>query len=182
MGGSQGARSINMSVPNALASLNRSTNIKVMHDTGEEDYDEVNESYKRLGIDAKVSKYNRNVELAYAWADLFIGRAGAMTVSELSAIVLPSILIPYPYAMDNHQFYNACFLEEKGGAVIIDDEKLTSEHLSDVIRDLSEDRKILKKMSESAFDVRFVHATENIVDFTYQVIKKFKLMGNHYPM
>jgi len=182
MGGSQGARSINMSVPNALASLNRSANIKVMHDTGEEDYDEVNESYKRLGIDAKVSKYNQNVESAYAWADLFIGRAGAMTVSELSAIGLPSILIPYPYAMDDHQFYNARFLEEKGGAVIIDDEKLTSEHLSDVIRDLSEDRKILKRMSESAFDVRFVHATENIVDFTYQVIKKFKLMGNHYPM
>ena len=182
MGGSQGARSINMITPNALATLNRSINIKVVHDTGDHDYEEVKESYRRLGIDAKVSKFNRNVESAYSWADLFIGRAGAMTVSELSAIGLPSILIPFPYAMDNHQFYNARFLEEKGGAVIIDDKNLTSEHLADVIKEVSEDRKILKKMSESAFDVRFIHATENIVDFTYQVIKKFKLMGNHYPM
>ena len=84
--------------------------------------------------------------------------------------------------MDNHQYYNARFLEEKGGAVIIDDKNLTSEHLADVIKDLSEDREILKKMSESALDDRFVHATKNIVDFTYQVIKKFKLMGDHYPM
>ena len=182
MGGSQGARSINMIAPNALAVLNRSINIKVVHDTGDHDYEEVKESYRRLGIDAEVSKFNRNVELAYSWADLFIGRAGAMTVSELSAIGLPSILIPFPYAMDNHQFYNARFLEEKGGAVIIDDKNLTSEHLADVIKEVSEDRKILKKMSESAFDVRFIHATENIVDFTYQVIKKFKLMGNHYPI
>lgn len=182
MGGSQGARSINMITPNALATLNRSINIKVVHDTGDHDYEEVKESYRRLGIDAEVSKFNRNVESAYSWADLFIGRAGAMTVSELSAIGLPSILIPFPYAMDNHQFYNARFLEEKGGAVIIDDKNLTSEHLADVIKEVSEDRKILKKMSESAFDVRFIHATENIVDFTYQVIKKFKLMGNHYPI
>ena len=186
MGGSQGARSINMSAPNALAVLNKTMNIKVIHDTGDHDYDEVNDAYKRLGIDAKVSKFNPNVEMAYGWADLFIGRAGAMTISELSAIGLPSILIPFPYAMDNHQFYNARFIEEKGGAVIIDDKNLTSEHLADVIKDLSKDRKILKKMSESAFDDRFVHATKNIVDFTYQVIKKFKLMGtqmgNHYPM
>ena len=186
MGGSQGARSINMSAPNALAVLNKTMNIMVVHDTGDHDYDEVNDAYKRLGIDAKVSKFNPNVEMAYGWADLFIGRAGAMTISELSAIGLPSILIPFPYAMDNHQFYNARFMEEKGGAVIIDDKNLTSEHLADVIKDLSEDRKILKKMSESTFDDRFVHATKNIVDFTYQVIKKFKLMGtqmgNHYPM
>ena len=182
MGGSQGARSINMSAPNALAALNSTMNIKVVHDTGDHDYDEVNDAYKRLGIDAKVSKFNPNVESAYGWADLFIGRAGAMTISELSAIGLPSILIPFPYAMDNHQFYNARFLEKKGGAVIIDDKNLTSEHLADVIKDLSEDREILKKMSESAFDDRFVHATKNIVDFTYQVIKKFKLMGDHYPM
>ena len=186
MGGSQGARSINMSAPNALAVLNKTMNIKVIHDTGDHDYDEVNDAYKRLGIDAKVSKFNPNVEMAYGWADLFIGRAGAMTISELSAIGLPSILIPFPYAMDNHQFYNARFIEEKGGAVIIDDKNLTSEHLADVIKDLSKDRKILKKMSDSAFDDRFIHATKNIVDFTYQVIKKFKLMGtqmgNHYPM
>ncbi|HJM08731.1 MAG TPA: glycosyltransferase, partial [Gammaproteobacteria bacterium] len=117
-----------------------------------------------------------------AWADLFIGRAGAMTVSELSAIGLPSILIPYPHAMDNHQFYNARFLEGKGGAVIINDENLTSELLAAEINALSKDRKTLIKMSESAFDDHFIHATDNIVEFTYEVIKKHKLMTMHQDL
>ena len=100
-----------------------------------------------------------------------------MTVSELSAIGLPSILIPFPHAMDNHQFYNARFLEDKGGAVIIDNENLTSEHLAETIKEIFEDKKILKKMSESAFDNLFLHSTENIVNFTYDVIENYKLRG-----
>ena len=177
MGGSQGARSINMSAPNALSLVSACIDIEVRHDAGEQDYEEVKESYSRLGIDAKVSKFDPNVGSAYDWADLFIGRAGAMTVSELSATGLPSILIPYPHAMDNHQFYNARFLEDKGGAVIIDNENLTSEHLAETIKEIFEDKKILKKMSESAFDNLFLHSTENIVNFTYDVIENYKMRG-----
>ncbi len=177
MGGSQGARSINMSAPNALSLVSKSIHIEVRHDAGDGDYEEVKESYSRLGINAKVSKFNPNVGSAYAWADLFIGRAGAMTVSELSATGLPSILIPYPHAMDNHQYYNARFLEEKGGAVIIDNENLTSKHLAETINEIFEDNKMLKKMSESAFDDHFLHSTENIVNFTYEVVRNYKLRG-----
>ena len=177
MGGSQGARSINMSAPNALSLVSTSIDIVVRHDAGEKDFEEVRESYSRLGINAQVSKFDSNIGSAYAWADLFIGRAGAMTVSELSAIGLPSILIPFPHAMDNHQFYNARFLEDKGGAVIIDNENLTSEHLAETIKEIFEDKKILKKMSESAFDNLFLHSTENIVNFTYDVIENYKLRG-----
>jgi UDP-N-acetylglucosamine--N-acetylmuramyl-(pentapeptide) pyrophosphoryl-undecaprenol N-acetylglucosamine transferase len=177
MGGSQGARSINISAPNALSLVSASIDIEVRHDAGEQDYVKVKESYNRLGINAQVSKFNSNVGSAYAWADLFIGRAGAMTVSELSAIGLPSILIPFPHAMDNHQFYNARFLEEKGGAVIINDENLTSEHLAETIKEIVEDKRTLEKMSESAFDDLFLHSTENIVNFTYDVIKNYKLPG-----
>ena len=133
-----------------------------------------------------VSKFNTNVESAYAWADLFIGRAGAMTVSELSAIGLPSILIPYPYAMDNHQLFNARFLQDKGGAIIINDKDLTAELLASELTKLIKDKGMLKKMSESAFDDHFVHATNNIIEFTYKVIKKHKLMNlsgyAHGPM
>ena len=166
-----------MSAPNALSLVSTSIDIEVRHDAGEKDYDEVKESYSRLGINAQVSKFDPNIGSAYAWADLFIGRAGAMTVSELSAIGLPSILIPFPHAMDNHQFYNARFLEDKGGAVIIDNENLTSEHLAETIKEIFEDKKILKKMSESAFDNLFLHSTENIVNFTYDVIENYKLRG-----
>tara|TARA_Y100000739_G_scaffold88099_1_gene75245 strand:+ start:2676 stop:3800 length:1125 start_codon:yes stop_codon:yes gene_type:complete len=175
MGGSQGARSINMSAPNALSLVSTCIDIEVRHDAGEQDYEEVKESYSKLGIDAKVSKFDPNIGSAYDWADLFIGRAGAMTVSELSATGLPSILIPYPHAMDNHQFYNARFLEEKGGTVLIDNENLTSEHLAETIKRISEDKKILKKMSESAFDDLFLHSTENTVNFTYDVIENYKM-------
>lgn len=182
MGGSQGARSINQSAPKALAIANQNIKIQIRHDTGEHDYENVRDEYRRLDLEAKVTKFNPNIESEYAWADLFIGRAGAMTVSELSAIGLPSILIPYPHAMDNHQFYNARFLEGKGGAVIINDENLTSELLAAEINALSKDRKTLIKMSESAFDEHFIHATDNIVEFTYEVIKKHKLMTMHQDL
>ena len=186
MGGSQGARSINKSVPKALAIANQNINIQVRHDTGKHDYEEVKSAYEEFGLDVTVSKFNTNVESAYAWADLFIGRAGAMTVSELSAIGLPSILIPYPYAMDNHQLFNARFLQDKGGAIIINDKDLTAELLASELTKLIKDKGMLKKMSESAFDDHFVHATNNIIEFTYKVIKKHKLMNlsgyAHGPM
>ena len=71
---------------------------------------------------------------AYEWADLVIGRSGAMTVSELSAIGMPSILIPYPHAMDNHQLFNARFLEGKKATVVIDEKQLNPEHLAETIK------------------------------------------------
>ena len=180
MGGSQGARSINMAVPEAINLLSQDLPMEVIHDTGENDFDVVNEKYIDFGIDAEVTSFNTNIEKAYEWADLLIGRAGAMTVSETSAIGLPSILIPFPYALDNHQLFNAQFLEKKGGALIIKDKDLNPKVLAAKIHSIFKDQGKLEGMSDAAFDKKFVDATANIVNFCYKTIEKHQFR-NDYP-
>ena len=180
MGGSQGARSINMAVPEAINLLSQDLPMEVIHDAGENDFDVVNEKYIDFGIDAEVTSFNTNIEKAYEWADLLIGRAGAMTVSETSAIGLPSILIPFPYALDNHQLFNAQFLEKKGGALIIKDKDLNPKVLAAKIHSIFKDQGKLEGMSDAAFDKKFVDATANIVNFCYKTIEKHQFR-NDYP-
>lgn len=180
MGGSQGARSINMAVPEAINLLSQDLPTEVIHDTGENDFDVVNEKYIDFGIDAEVTSFNTNIEKAYEWADLLIGRAGAMTVSETSAIGLPSILIPFPYALDNHQLFNAQFLEKKGGALIIKDKDLNPKVLAAKIQSIFKEQGKLEGMSDAAFDKKFVDATANIVNFCYKTIEKHQFR-NDYP-
>ena len=180
MGGSQGARSINMAVPEAINLLSQDLPMEVIHDTGENDFDVVNEKYIDFGIDAEVASFNTNIEKAYEWADLLIGRAGAMTVSETSAIGLPSILIPFPYALDNHQLFNAQFLEKKGGALIIKDKDLNPKVLAAKIQSIFKEQGKLEGMSDAAFDKKFVDATVNIVKFCYKTIEKHQFHTD-YP-
>ena len=180
MGGSQGARSINMAVPEAINLLSQDLPTEVIHDTGENDFDVVNEKYIDFGIDAEVTSFNNNIEKAYEWADLLIGRAGAMTVSETSAIGLPSILIPFPYALDNHQLFNAQFLEKKGGALIIKDKDLNPKVLAAKIQSIFKEQGKLEGMSDAVFDKKFVDATVNIVKFCYKTIEKHQF-HNDYP-
>ena len=180
MGGSQGARSINMAVPEAINLLSQDLPMEVIHDTGENDFDVVNEKYIDFGIDAEVTSFNTNIEKAYEWADLLIGRAGAMTVSETSAIGLPSILIPFPYALDNHQLFNAQFLEKKGGALIIKEKDLNPKVLAAKIHSIFKEPGKLEGMSDAAFDKKFVDATVNIVNFCYKTIEKHQFR-NDYP-
>ena len=172
MGGSQGARSINMTVPKAISLLMADHPVEVMHDSGEQDFETVKNQYLELGIDAKITNFNPNIDEAYDWADLLIGRAGAMTVSEVSAIGLPSILIPFPHAMDNHQWFNAQFLAEKGGAEVILDKDLKPDILAHTIKRIFQEENKLSDMSKSAFDETFVDATENITQFCYKMIEK----------
>ena len=180
MGGSQGAKSINMAVPEAINLLSQDLPMEVIHDTGENDFDVVNEKYIDFGIDAEVTSFNTNIEKAYEWADLLIARAGAMTVSETSAIGLPSILIPFPYALDNHQLFNAQFLEKKGGALIIKDKDLNPKVLAAKIQSIFKEQGKLEGMSDAAFDKKFVDATVNIVKFCYKTIEKHQFR-NDYP-
>ena len=179
MGGSQGARSINMAAPEAINLLSQDLPMEVIHDTGENDFDVVNEKYIDFGIDAEVTSFNTNIEKAYEWADLLIGRAGAMTVSETSAIGLPSILIPFPYALDNHQLFNAQFLEKKGGALIIKDKDLNPKVLADKIHSIFKEQGKLEGMSDAAFDKKFVDATVNIVKFCYKTIEKHQFRNDY---
>ena len=181
LGGSQGARSINYSIPKAVKELSKKMNVEVMHQTGELDHEEIGQIYKENEFSADIFPFIKDMAQAYGWADLVIGRSGAMTVSELSAIGIPSILIPYPYAMDNHQLFNARFLEEKKATVIIDDKKLNPEYLAEIIKKIILKDGILKDMAEAAFDQTFVNATENITQFCYKMIEKPSFISSSYP-
>ena len=172
LGGSQGARSINFAVPKAMHLLSKDTPVEITHDTGEADYEKVKEIYKDLNIKAKVSKFIDDISQVYKWADIVIGRAGAMTISELSALGLPSILIPYPQATDNHQFYNAKFLVDKNAAEMILDKDLKPEKLAQITKSFFLETDKLKKASMAAYDETFVEATEKISDYCMSITEK----------
>jgi len=172
LGGSQGARSINFAVPKAMHLLSKDTPVEITHDTGEVDYEKVKEIYKDFNIKAKVSKFIDDISQVYKWADIVIGRAGAMTISELSALGLPSILIPYPQATDNHQFYNAKFLVDKNAAEMILDKDLNPEKLAQITKSFFLETDKLKKASMAAYDETFVEATEKISDYCMSITEK----------
>ncbi len=114
-GGSQGARQLNEHVPEALAKLAKGS-IEVFHQTGEQDRQAVARRYAELGIGAEVVAFEREMPRRYAWADLAICRAGALTVAELALAGMPALVVPYPFAADDHQSANARALEEAGAA------------------------------------------------------------------
>ena len=178
LGGSQGARSINYSMPDVVQKLSLKMDIEIMHQTGEYDYVKICEMYKVNGFSADVFPFIQDMAKAYEWADLVIGRSGAMTVSELSAIGMPSILIPYPHAMDNHQLFNARFLEQKKATAIIYDKEVKSEHFIETIERIFSEDRTLKDMSDAAFDETFVNASQNITQFCYEMIEKRPVIYN----
>lgn len=134
MGGSGGAHAINMAMKDAAPLLSDIRALQILHQTGEADVAEVTESYRKAGVKAKVLPFIHDMENAYAAADLVISRSGATTVAELAVCGKQAVLIPYPYAADNHQEYNARTLAERGQAEIILQKELTPGKLAEKIR------------------------------------------------
>lgn len=118
MGGSRGARSINQHVPVVLAKHFKGR-FQIKHISGHALYDETKAVYSKVGLDADVIDYCHEMPSLYAWADCIIARSGAMTVSEIAMAALPAILIPFPYATDDHQAHNAQVLVDRGGAIMV---------------------------------------------------------------
>ena len=172
LGGSQGARSINFSIPEMVSLLSKEIPLEIRHQTGKLDYSDIKKKYQELNISAYVTEFFDDIEEAFHWADLVIARAGALTISELSALGLPSILIPYPQATDNHQFYNAKFLVDKNAAEMILDKDLEPEKLSQIVKSFFIEKDKLKKASMAAYDETFVEATEKISDYCISIIEK----------
>lgn len=148
IGGSQGAKAINKTIINSLPGLGGfSDTLQVIHCAGEQDYDEVKSAYDQSRIDAYVCPFMSNIGLAYCMADLVISRAGGGTIAEITALGLPSILIPYPYAADNHQFHNAKALADQGACYLLNQEDLSSINIVKIIVEILEDIKRLEKMA-----------------------------------
>jgi UDP-N-acetylglucosamine--N-acetylmuramyl-(pentapeptide) pyrophosphoryl-undecaprenol N-acetylglucosamine transferase len=120
-GGSQGAHRLNVA---AIHYLETRTGIQAIIQTGERDYQWAKGRLEAIGARVHASPYISNIHIAYQAATVALARAGALSISELAAVQLPAILVPYPYAADNHQQHNAALLADAGGAVIIDDAEL----------------------------------------------------------
>lgn len=137
LGGSLGAQPINNVVPAAIALLPENLRPEIIHQTGRAHVDAVREQYRDAGIAARAEPFIDDMAEAYAWADVVLCRAGALTVAELSAAGVGAILVPLPHAIDDHQTHNARWLSEQRAGVLIPQHELSAEYLANVLREFS---------------------------------------------
>jgi UDP-N-acetylglucosamine--N-acetylmuramyl-(pentapeptide) pyrophosphoryl-undecaprenol N-acetylglucosamine transferase len=165
LGGSQGAQALNENVPEALARAGLGERgVSVLHQTGASMKASVEARYRELGIDAEVVSFIDDMALAYASAAIVVSRAGATTVAEICAVGRPSILVPYPFAADDHQGKNADALARAGAASAIREEALTPEALGAEVRALLDDAEKRRAMAEAARALGRPDAAAAIVD------------------
>lgn len=150
-GGSQGARSINQAVTGNLAALaSAADRVAVMHQTGRDAVDQVRRSYEQAGIDADVREFIDEMGAAYQWADLVVCRAGASSLAEITALGKPAVVVPYPYAIGDHQAKNAAVLERLAAVRVVPEKKLKNGALMDEVRSLMEDPDARRVMAENS--------------------------------
>jgi UDP-N-acetylglucosamine--N-acetylmuramyl-(pentapeptide) pyrophosphoryl-undecaprenol N-acetylglucosamine transferase len=171
LGGSQGARALNRSVPQALGALSDRIALEVRHQSGESAQAEVATQYDAYEMSVKVEPFIDQMAEALAWADLVIGRAGAMTIAELTAVGVASILIPLPSAADDHQNGNAAFLETAGAAIRLQESELSRERLSAWVEELAQDRERGLKMAEAAHALKVTDSVKRIGEICREVAK-----------
>ena len=150
IGGSLGAVRLNELVPEAVSKIESAARPEVWHQTGLKNYDAAQALYNKFNVDARVDAFVDDMATAYAWADVVICRAGAMTVFELAAAGVASILVPYPYAVDDHQTVNAEYLEKVDAAIVCQQKNMDAEWLKLTITELMQQRDRLLRMAKSA--------------------------------
>lgn len=168
LGGSQGAHNLNKLGVEAIQLLNREkkmrNEIQVIFITGKDDLKWVKKSLAPLRIKSLVSSYLQEIQYAYATSHLAICRSGATTIAEITALGLPAIFIPYPYATGKHQYENARVLQAKGAAHLLVENNLTGDRLKKSILELIEDKNLLKKMSSQSKKLGKPQATREMVE------------------
>jgi len=180
MGGSQGAAAINRAMLHIIKTLYQSEECQIIIAAGIRDYRMMTHELTDAGIkwdpgagresNIRMYPYMDRMDLAYAIADIFIGRSGASTMAEITLRGLPAILIPLPHSAENHQFFNAESLVNRGGAVIIEDKKLSGPVLLDALRELLADGERLSAMSASSYRASHSGALEKIMDVLKEVM------------
>lgn len=165
LGGSQGAHRLNQLVLEGLIARKGELPLgfRVIHQTGRQDEAMVRDGYLENGISARVSAFFDDMAGLYSQADLLVSRAGATSLAELCVMGRPAILLPYPYAADNHQEYNARLVVDGGGALLRKESELTAVALAEEIIGLLGDQPRLRRMGEQAREAAFPEATANIV-------------------
>jgi UDP-N-acetylglucosamine--N-acetylmuramyl-(pentapeptide) pyrophosphoryl-undecaprenol N-acetylglucosamine transferase len=164
LGGSLGALALNESVPEALKRLPEGERPEVWHQSGARTLQEALLAYRSAGVQGRVQPFIEDMAEAYAWADLVLCRAGALTVSELAAVGLGSILVPYPHAVDDHQRANARYLVDARAAVLVPQSRLGTTALVELLSALHRDRERVAAMAKAARELARPRATEQVVE------------------
>ena len=186
-GGSQGAHALNLRVAEALEILAPSigTRLRVQHQTGVKDQPEIAARYGKLraqGLEAEAVAFIDDMPRAYGGADLLICRAGATTIAELTVCKKPAILVPFPFAADDHQTINAHSLVDAGAALLLPEKELTGEKLAEQIRALEADRSRLGRMSRASGNLGRPEAAREIADVCVSLCsKRLVREGRHLP-
>ena len=158
LGGSQGANFINNLALSLAKDLDKN-GIKIIHQCGQKDYETIIEKYKELNIKAEVFAFSKDIDLFMSRADFCISRAGASTIWELCAASLPTLFIPFPYAANNHQFYNAKFLNDQNAAMVLKEDEIDSKNLLNIIYNLN-----LEDISQKLINLLNKNGSKVVID------------------
>ncbi|HYF57891.1 MAG TPA: undecaprenyldiphospho-muramoylpentapeptide beta-N-acetylglucosaminyltransferase [Burkholderiaceae bacterium] len=170
VGGSLGAQALNAVVPQALAWLPEATRPRVVHQSGRRHLADLQAAYRDAGVDAQAVEFIDDMADAYARADLVICRAGAMTVAEVAAAGVASLMVPFPHAVDDHQTTNARFLAERDAALLVPQSELTAARLADTLAGL--DRARLLAYAMRARSLARPDATAQVADVCEAIARR----------
>jgi len=163
LGGSLGAMGLNTGIPAAMGKIENSLQPEIWHQTGKNKVEETEAAYRLHGVDAKISAFISDMAEAYQWADFVICRAGALTISELCTVGLGAILVPYPFAVDDHQTKNALSMSKSGAAWLLPQSDLKPDTLAEILKPLLSKRERISILSEAAHKLGQPDATDRVV-------------------
>jgi UDP-N-acetylglucosamine--N-acetylmuramyl-(pentapeptide) pyrophosphoryl-undecaprenol N-acetylglucosamine transferase len=169
VGGSLGAKAINDIIPAALALIDTDQRPQVWHQTGSVHIDSVLQAYQGLAMEVKCEAFIDDMPAAYQWADLIICRAGALTVAEITAVGLASILVPLPYAIDDHQRENARWLVDNDAGLLMLQDDMNATSVARLIRELGEQPQKLLRMATNARQLLQPNAAEKVASICQEV-------------
>ena len=171
LGGSLGAKVLNEMLPRVMRGLSQDIKVNIWHQTGRAHYESTISLYQQHDINlGKVVPYIDDMAEAYSWSDIVLCRAGALTISEISIMGVASILVPYPYAADNHQMTNAKYLSDGGAAVLIPQSEVEDFKIVRLITNFYKNRSLLVKMSTLVQGHALPNATQDIGDICLEAL------------
>jgi len=169
VGGSLGAQALNEMVPKAVAMLPEDQRPEIIHQAGVEHILPLTENYKLANVKADTRGFIEDMAATYAWADLVICRSGALTIAELSAVGVASVLVPFPHAVDDHQTGNAAYLANNGAAMLIQQKDMTVADLHHILSKVTREK--LLKAAQKARALGKPGATQVVAEICMEVAK-----------
>jgi len=168
LGGSLGAQQFNNNLPKIFSVVSEMKAITIIHQSGDNHYNQLVKNYATFNLKVEIKKFIHDMEKKYEWADLVIARSGALTVSEICEVGIASILLPYPYAVDNHQLFNAKIIKNKRGGFIVLQENMVME-LKSILNNITREECLV--MATNVKNKKRQNAAEDIFNYCIESIR-----------